>query len=424
MRCWLMWACTVMMVSLFSGDAVGEILAQDRDLPDGCEGCRAYLVTMAPGDALFTVFGHIAIRVVHADGTDEVFDYGTYDGQDPQLVYKFLVGTLAYHCQSLAFVDMVAWYKRDFGGISAQELDLSPGQIARLYRKLVYDSQPEHSAYAYHHFYNNCSTKIRNLLDEVLGGELSREIRDRPAHRSIRDMIDASMYRWEHAAGRWVVFGLLNHRIDGPADRWEQTFLPYYLAKEVATIRNPELAGTPMLVKETSTITGLPGSERPAPAPWFGLLCLALLVDLGALAWFLARWRGQRWGRAWVGFWMIVWGGLAMSYETVLWFAWAVSPYPETKFNWALLVFHPLHLVGLVLGVGLMLRRPRWLAMTKRWHLAGMVYFGSIAALSWFQVIPQRIWHYGLAGFAISLGLGFALWSLGWEGTHEGTKAR
>jgi hypothetical protein len=121
---------------------------------------------------------------------------------------------------------------------------------------------------------------------------------------------------------------------------------------------------------------------------------------------------------------MILWGGMATFYETVLWFAWAVSPYPETKFNWSLLVFHPLHVVGMALGVGLMLRQPRWLGTTRRWHLAGLVYFGSIAALSWFQVIPQRIWHYGLAGVAISLGMGFALWSMGWERGNEGTKGR
>jgi len=80
-----------------------------------------YLVTMYPGDALFTGFGHIALRISDpATGADDTYDYGTYDADDPQLGWKFLNGTLSYYCSHSQYEDMVSWYSGEFGGIIVQ----------------------------------------------------------------------------------------------------------------------------------------------------------------------------------------------------------------------------------------------------------------------------------------------------------------
>ena len=100
-----------------------------------CEHCRFFLVTMFPGESLFYGFGHIAVRILDPEtGEDWVYDYGTYEADDPQLGWKFLVGTLPYYCQALEYDAMMNWYSGDFGGIQLQELNLTPGQKDRIYR--------------------------------------------------------------------------------------------------------------------------------------------------------------------------------------------------------------------------------------------------------------------------------------------------
>lgn len=379
-----------------------------RETAAQCPGCKVYLVTMSPGDALFTAFGHVALRVVDpTDGSDKVYDYGTYDAEDPAMAYKFLVGTLSYYCQSLGFGEMVDWYQADFGSITVQELALSPSQVSDLAGRLRHDALPENAAYAYHHFTNNCSTRLRDILDDVLGGALSRSMKGRPSGRSIRDLIDASMSRWQFAFSRWLVFGLLNGSIDGEADHWAQAFLPYYLSADLAKLRNPGLPGNPPLVASEQFLKGDGGREPPLPSLWFGIL---VLLGFGLLA--LSPWGARRLVSEKAGRWL--WAGLAGSlglmgglYGSLVVFTWSMSPYPETGSNWTLLVFHPALLALLPAGVQVSRARfSRWIKVFLLVLVACSLLGTAGSTLGW---IPQRIWHVGLATLILSGGLWVSL---------------
>lgn len=366
---------------------------------------RIYLVTMYPGDALFSGFGHIAIRVVDADaGIDDVYDYGTYEYDDPLLAWKFLVGTLKYYCSNTTYQQMLDWYSQDFGGILLQELNLTEEQAHALVAQVRHDCLPENAAYRYHHFFNNCSTKLRDILDGLLEGRLAAATKESLSDRSLRDLIDASLSRWPFAVSRWLVFGLLNFRIDGKASRWEQMFLPWYLSSEIESIRQPRLAGEPLVVLSSEIVTGKRKGAPEDPSLIPGVLFLVLLFAFFWSPALLLRWFPLFATRL-AGILTALAGGCAGFYGTLLAFSWAVSPYPETGNNLSMLVFHPLHWVLVAAGIGVVRRRHWALKLANGYLLVGVLVSPLITLASATGIVPQRIWHYGLACFVTSLAL-------------------
>lgn len=363
-----------------------------------------YLVTMHPGEALFTGFGHIAFRIVDpAAGTDDVYDYGTYEANDPLLGWKFLVGTLPYYCSHTTYQDMVDWYSQDFGGIVLQELALDPEQVARLAARVVEDCLPENAAYQYHHFTNNCSTRLRDILDDLLGGRLSQATVGQGAGKSLRDLIDASMARWEFSVTRWLVFGLLNWEIDGEADRWQQMFLPWYLGHELEGLSRTGLPGSTALVR--SRVVDL-GTDRAEPAPpgiGFGIFFLVLLAGLASLP-LLVTGRSHRRGTLLVRVLLAVVGVLGGLYGTLVAFTWIASPYPETGPNLTLLCFHPAHFLLAVAAVRWN-RASCWAGFARCYLAAGLCISLLILATNLAGIEPQRLWPYSLACIAVCLPL-------------------
>ena len=381
------------------------VLAPTNGLAE--ENRKVYIVTMSPGDALFTGFGHIAFRIEDAvRGLDDVYDYGTYDAEDPMLGWKFLVGSLPYYCQHTSFDDMVAWYKNDFGGIESRELNLTSAQINSLQATVAHDCLPENAAYAYHHFHNNCSTKLRDILDELLGGTLGKATKGQPAGRSLRDLIDASMARWQFAITRWAVFGLLNWEIDAPATRWEQMFLPFYLSEELDGLSQPAFPGEPPLVAQHTLVVGTQKGPPTLPTSTFGSI-FALLLLLISLAPALLP---AKLARRLSGLLLMGAGALGGLYGTILVFSWAVSPYPETAATMTLLVLHPLHWLLIPVGIGVWRGKERWHRLALWYVTIGAAISALIVVASLTGLVPQRIWHYGIGTLCLSAGLAATLW--------------
>ncbi len=372
------------------------------------------LVTMFPGDSLFTGFGHIALRLRYR-GADISVDYGTYDTSDPLMGWNFLIGKLDYFCSRSDFFSMISWYKDDFGGIIEQDLDLDAIQTQALVRRLIsdFDLAPAealltedefaalrdrlftdpavtHTTYRYHHFHNNCATKLRDLLDDILGGALRRRIGEAPAGVSFRDLINASLYRPPFAPTRWLVYGLLNGEIDQPITRWEQTFLPWFLAEEM---RGLEVDGRPVITGER-VLTGERLDAPPMPSAWPGIL--ALLVLAAAFGWPALLRRGRRILAA-----ELVLAGLAATfYAGVLLVGWIASPYPETRPNGTVLFFHPGHLALIVGGILLWVRpRVRFLEL---YLLAGVAVATAGVLIHLVGIMDQEILPYGLGTLVVA----------------------
>ena len=72
----------------------GSISAQSRNLSSNA---TISLLTCSPGEAIYELFGHTAVRVKDpSQGIDLVFNYGIFDFDTPNFVVKFVRGKLLY----------------------------------------------------------------------------------------------------------------------------------------------------------------------------------------------------------------------------------------------------------------------------------------------------------------------------------------
>ena len=349
------------------------------------------LLTMSPGDTIFTAYGHTAIRVHRVDGLgpDLVYDYGTYDASAPDAGLRFLQGRLPYWLAVSTLERVKIWYGSSFAAITEQVLELDQARAHTLAARLEWNARAENRAYPYHHFRDNCATRPRDILDKTFGGALRRATERVPSHDTYRDLIEQCM-RFAHFA-RWPIFGMLNGQVDLPISRWERMFLPAYVRDELQALEiDVPGRGRQPAVRARRALVGvdLP-SARPPPSPWPGILvCLGMLL-VAALP-LLPR-VPARASRICAGSWMVVWGLLAGLYGCLMAMAWVASPYPETKGNWNILLFNPIMLLLVPLGLALAMGRTRWRRWLERLLLLVLLGVLTTAAVDLLDISPQKV---------------------------------
>jgi hypothetical protein len=282
------------------------------------------LYTMGPGEELFSTFGHAAICVRE---TDRCYNYGTADFRTPlPLTWSFVRGRALFWVSVLPTGAMLRYYASVDRAVWRQVLPLPPDQGDRL-AQLLEDSTAENvKYYRYHHFNDNCTTRIRDLVDRAVGGTL----RDPRADRQ------KSFRQWarDGFAGNWpllmAVELLLGRSADRRTDSWDAMFLPSELRAEVAA----RLHAPPQLVVASTF-------KSPGGAPWLGE---AAFVLLGLLLAALALTRPG----------LIADGIVLGLVGTILWLLFALSTFPELTRNENLIAYWPTDvLIGFL--------PPRWL---------------------------------------------------------------
>jgi len=325
------------------------------------------LITDAPGDALYMAFGHSAIRLRDsAQNLDVVFNYGTFDFDEPNFYLKFARGKLRYALSDAYFSQYV---RKPIPAYTEQLLLLSPSQKELLFRFLWLNIQEDNRWYAYDFFYDNCATRIRDALVQVCGDSLVFPVRE--ADKSFRDLLHEYLrvHPWMEL-GIDVVLGL-------PADRVatsdQQMFLPDYLSE---SFEGATLNGAP-LVGEKVFLSGSSEDWMPkTPFPW--PLLVGWLVLLSGLFLTLRRCAA---GLIWfdrVFFFLVGLVGL------IIFFLWFCTEHAAAKNNLNLFWAFPWHLVAAFL-----LHRkplPAWASMGFRVSAVS-----ALALLCGWAFLPQNL---------------------------------
>jgi len=125
---------------------------------------RISLITCSPGNELYSIFGHSAIRVIDSNSvSDIVFNYGTFNF-DEDFYLKFVRGKLNYYLSAANLNDFLFEYIATGRGVSEQVLDLSPQEKATIFHYLLENIKEENKFYQYDFFYNNCTTRLRDII--------------------------------------------------------------------------------------------------------------------------------------------------------------------------------------------------------------------------------------------------------------------
>jgi hypothetical protein len=341
------------------------------------------VLTMTPGADLFARFGHTALSVDEGEGRITVYNFGTYRSSDPQLFQKFIHGNIEYYLSTSDWERFERKYERR--RITAQVLELTDGEAAHMAAALARTAQPENRSYKYDWFRNNCTTKVRDLIDETLAGALRRPLGGAPAPRRMRQVLRDALATFPTAYHAMSL--ALNERVDVPLSRWDEAAMPADLMKALAGARRAD--GRPLVAREWSIE---PVGRGPWREPQWPLPSLAAAL-LGLLA------LGMRL-RAVGGAALALWG-LASGLVGLWCIAWWWMPYLDTHANANLVAWSPLALAlvpaGALHAAGRLSGRAAWAAR----RLAETLLGAGALELSFHAIGIARQNHVGYALYAL-----------------------
>lgn len=297
------------------------------------------LLTAAPGDMTYELFGHTGIRVRMTGNNparhiDIVYHYGLFDFSAPHFLYRFVKGETDYSIGAIDYKSFVNSYIWRGSTVYEQTLNLTLEETERLLRALDENMRPENRIYRYNFFYDNCATRPRDKIEEALADNLTYDRSDTTAV-TFRELIHRCT-----AGHPWLTFGIdlaLGAPLDHPATYREQMFLPHLLmqAFDDATITTADgekraLTGT------TQSHSG--GSRQPvAPTPFTPTMVFyTLLIAVIAVSVWEYR-RGKQFRLIDIAI-----CGLYGLFGAVLFFLIFVSTHPATSPNYTALWCHPL----------------------------------------------------------------------------------
>ena len=194
------------------------------------------VLTMGPGTALNDAFGHTAIRIKDpVYKFDIVFDYGRYDFETEHFYLKFAQGKLDYEVIQSEFKRFFRYYQYNNRSVKEQVLNLSTAQKTALYEHLKETIKPENKSYPYDFFYNNCATKLKDDIENILDNQLVYYPKPTFEQFSFRNLIRSDLNQ-----NSWGSLGIdlaLGSKIDQIASVEEHMFLPKYLYQLLANAR-------------------------------------------------------------------------------------------------------------------------------------------------------------------------------------------
>ena len=193
------------------------------------------LITCAPGAELYSVFGHTALRIVDsAANTDIIYNYGTFNFDDPDFYSKFVRGKLMYFLSQQSFPDFLYEYDYFKRGVTEQVLKLSPTEKTEIQRSLFENVREENRYYKYDFLYDNCATRLRDIIFKMNIDSTYEPSAFAANGATFRDYLHNYLSRAEM---QWTTLGidlLLGIGADKTMTPSESMFLPDYLAQGVS----------------------------------------------------------------------------------------------------------------------------------------------------------------------------------------------
>jgi hypothetical protein len=246
---------------LFSGQGARA----EETAPDENATPEVGVLTFGPGTGAFTAFGHNAFRIRDPrNQTDLVYNFGTFRFDSPLLIVDFLKSRFKYWLGVKPFYRMASEYRLKNRFIIEQVLDLKPEDAIELTDALVENAKPENRVYLYNYYRDNCSTRVRDAIDRIVGGQLKKQF-DVPGKMTLREhSLRATADILPAYLGIDTVLG---DYIDQPETVWQEMFLPEILEEglDKAVVEGPE--GKRPLVKKTKVLYPGEGGPRMRPKP-------------------------------------------------------------------------------------------------------------------------------------------------------------
>ncbi len=337
------------------------------------------LMTCGPGEAVYAFFGHSALWVYDPiQGIDRIYNYGTFDFNDPNFYYLFVRGVADYRLSVTNFRSFMSEYIREERFVKQQKLNLTATEKQSLFDRLEENYLPENRYYRYDFFFLNCSSVIRDKVFETADGRFSVK-EDSANTATFRDLLQP------YLGNGWLDLGvnlLLSHKADKQANEWYRMFLPDHMFIEFGrAISSDGEALAPSTGMQTLNLSKSDLQEKNGLNFYtvaLGMLFIAVI--------FLTqkKYRFSKWNVAldFTLFFLVSLVGILLT------FMWLFSEHDVLNANINILWALPLHLFFAFL---LLFKNAKQL---KRWYaqfsfICGMVFY--LLALIQIQVVPLGV---------------------------------
>ncbi len=213
------------------------------------------LMTVGPGDPLYAWFGHSALIVKQPSGTQIMYDWGIFDYEQEHFYLNFARGRMYYYVVASEAAWRIEQAVDEVRDVRLVELNLSSEAKFALIGFLQNHIKTEYSTYLYHFYYDNCATRIRDIIDFATLGEFRTWAESQPGQGSYRQLTAQNMVH--SPALFWVLDMLQSSIVDSPLNRYEELFLPEKLHQAVLDFTYPDgsrLALPEQVLQDTGTL--------------------------------------------------------------------------------------------------------------------------------------------------------------------------
>jgi hypothetical protein len=331
------------------------------------DSLRLYLVTMGQGDAVWELFGHNAIWVHDpAMSFDVIYNWGVFAFDEPGFIGRFLLGDMRYKMIGQYLEPTIAEYRKANRQVWAQELDLTQSEKRALIDYMRWHALPENATYRYDYYLDNCSTRVRDAIDRVVGGAVRSHLRSIPTDATYRSHSLRLMQ-----GEKLLVSGVqvaLGRPTDALLNADQASFLPVQLMQHLRGVRLD--GGTrPLLGREFVLHAATrPPEPNVAPRLWKGFLPIGLGLAAAVLLLAFGRRGAEPTGSRKLATAIAIIAGFIGTIGTILAFLVTATDHVAAHWNENMFLFNPLWLALAIVAPLLIVRRragkpSRWLAV-------------------------------------------------------------
>lgn len=304
------------------------------------------LVTFGLGQEVFERFGHNALMFQDGMSMQNVaYHWGLFSFSEPGFLARFLTGDTRYWMGAVDGQQLIDSERRAGRPITLQRLNLTPAQAMALRNFVYWNERDENKFYRYDYFRDNCSTRLRDALDRVIGGAIEQQTGSVTTNLTYRsESVRLTNGDAPVQAGIDIALG---RPADVPLTQWQSFFIPMRLRDAIRTVHITGANGAQVpLVAHEEAVT-LPPTATPVPeatsvprlVPRYAAVGLALAALVVFLRIMMVSRRSAVWGLAlFGGAWSLLCGVLGV----ILLLAWFATQHVFWAYNENALLLSPI----------------------------------------------------------------------------------
>ena len=301
------------------------------------------LLTCQPHDEVYSLYGHTAIRVKDTNtGQDFVVNYGVFDTRESFFVLRFIFGLTDYTMELFPYSDFLAEYKHFGSGIYEQHINMSPKEKVQFMLALQQNAKEENKVYRYNYFYNNCTTKARDILYSAFDGvaEPTSLSSLQQGERSFRQLVHLG--NDDHPWTMWGNDLLLGVGADANTSYEDREFLPRVLAADFDSTAVVYADGTRKPIVSSASWVLAPGNKWHNPSaidfPLTPTQAAVAVLLLSILYFVVIEGFVIRRPVLWAHYFYVC----LYAFVGIVLFLMLFSQHPTVRVNFQILIFNPL----------------------------------------------------------------------------------